>query len=156
MDSSGAKMKWLREFNKEDGPFKFLRDKICYCKYCEKFFTVTQRSQLQQCAQSKSHEKTNKLKAKNRQCKLNQMICLLSATHFQGQPSLGGSPVRPSLLQISPGTSLRYQNFEIFWRRTSPFPYLQSTLKKCTLKATTKMSLHTFESLLRGHQCGLS
>ena len=42
MVASATKVKGLREFNKEDGLFMFLKDKIRYCKYHEKSSTVTQ------------------------------------------------------------------------------------------------------------------
>ena len=72
-----------------------------------------------------------------------------------GQTTYMGSSVRPFSLGISLGKSFRHLNFMIFWRKASPFVCFQSLLlSRCTLKDTTKMSLHIFGSLLRGHQCG--
>jgi len=59
--------KWLKELNSEkDTPFKFLNEKICFCKFCESSFRATMKSQLIQHTKSEKHEKNKQLKAKKR------------------------------------------------------------------------------------------
>ena len=83
--------KWIAEINiNERGePFSFLNEKICYCKHCEKSFTVTKKTQLEQHVETDIHKKHKDLKNKRKASQVHLEDLGVSGTKASRQTILG-------------------------------------------------------------------